>query len=560
MCVHRTYRDLAEKLAARGVPALRFDYHGTGDSSGDASDPNRLHDWLRSLGVAIDTLRDRTGVGEIGLFGVRFGATLAMQAASERGDVASMALWAPCPSGRAYVRELVAFRLMKQRGATPTSVALAERGCEVAGYFFDGPTLSDLSAVDAFASTVPPASRILMLARDDLPGTEERLAVHLESLGAEVGRSMGAGYAATMRDPQETVVPVELVRQVVEWFAVPHGGCRATKGTGRPTEAMVTLSRPGGDVQEQLMRFGPDRRMLGILSEPTERPLRDGGLALLCLNVGANHHVGPNRMYVRLARELAARGQTVFRFDVGGLGDSLGEPGSHTTRLYSKDSVQDVKRAMSFLAETRGVTRFVLMGLCSGAYLAFHTAIEDPRVTGQVLLNPQTFEWKDGDTLELSARRSFLGTRYYARSLLRRDVWARTLRGEVDVRGITGALKARFKDRAAAGLDALAARARGKTPPGSDIQRAFVELSERGVDTLLVFSANDGGLDVIEKHLGHHARRMRGRKNFELEIVEGADHTFTPIDSQYRLEELVTSYMTRRHEADVVLTRKTERV
>jgi hypothetical protein len=61
-----------------------------------------------------------------------------------------------------------------------------------------------------------------------------------------------------------------------------------------------------------------------------------------------------------------------------------------------------------------------------------------------------------------------------------------------------------------------------------------------------VFGANDGGLDVIEKHLGHNARRMRGRRNFELEIVEGADHTFTPLDSQQRLEDIVTGYMTRR--------------
>ena len=546
MCVHRTYRDLAEKLAARGVPALRFDYHGTGDSSGDASDPGRLRDWLQSLGAAIDALRARTGVRDVGLFGVRFGATLAMQAASERGDVASMALWAPSPSGRAYVRELLAFRLMKQRGETPDPPAWAERGCEVAGFLFDGPTLSDLATVDAFASKARPAPRILMLPRDDLPGTEEKLARHLESLGAEVRRSEVAGYAATMRDPQETVVPLELVRQVVDWFAVPRSDSRALRVLSGPTESRMTLSIRGRGIQEQLMRFGEDRRLLGVLSEPPEEAPPAGGLALLCLNVGANHHVGPNRMYVTLARELAARGQTVFRFDVGGLGDSLGAPGAHTTRLYSKDSVQDVKSAMSFLAETRGVTRFVLMGLCSGAYLAFHTAVEDPRVTGQVLLNPQTFEWKDGDTLELSARRSFLGTRYYARSLLRRDVWARTLRGEVDVRGIAAALRSRLQDRAAAGLDALAARARGRSRPGSEIQRAFVELSERGVDTLLVFGANDGGLDVIEKHLGHNARRMRGRRNFELKIVEGADHTFTPLESQQRLEEIVTGYMTRR--------------
>jgi hypothetical protein len=60
---------------------------------------------------------------------------------------------------------------------------------------------------------------------------------------------------------------------------------------------------------------------------------------------------------------------------------------------------------------------------------------------------------------------------------------------------------------------------------------------------LLVFSSNDGGLDVIERHLGHGARRMRGRGHFRLEIVEGADHTFTPLESQNALRAIVTGFI-----------------
>jgi hypothetical protein len=302
----------------------------------------------------------------------------------------------------------------------------------------------------------------------------------------------------------------------------------------------------GRGAREELMRFGEGRRLFGILSEPLHECLVSRPkTALLCLNVGANHHVGPNRMYVTLARRLATLGQSSFRFDVGGLGDSAVAPGQSEARLYSKDSIEDVRQAMSFLAETRDVKHFVLMGLCSGAYLAFHAAVEDSRVTGQVLLNPQTFEWEDGDTLELSTRRGFQGTRYYARSLLQWDVWARTLRGEVDLRGIAGALRKRVKSRASTGLDLLSAGLHGRTRSQSDVERAFVSLSDRGVDTLLVFDANDGGLDMIEKHLGQHARKMRGRKNFDLEIVDGADHTFTPLESQTKLEHLVTEFMRR---------------
>jgi len=39
MAVHRTYRHLADRLTARGLPTLRFDYDGTGDSAGESDDP-----------------------------------------------------------------------------------------------------------------------------------------------------------------------------------------------------------------------------------------------------------------------------------------------------------------------------------------------------------------------------------------------------------------------------------------------------------------------------------------------------------------------------------------
>ena len=71
-------------------------------------------------------------------------------------------------------------------------------------------------------------------------------------------------------------------------------------------------------------------------------------------------------------------------------------------------------------------------------------------------------------------------------------------------------------------------------------------LSDRGVESFLVFSFSDGGLDVIERHLGGEGRRMRGRRNFELAIVEGADHTFTPVASQEALYALIQRYVATR--------------
>jgi pimeloyl-ACP methyl ester carboxylesterase len=299
-------------------------------------------------------------------------------------------------------------------------------------------------------------------------------------------------------------------------------------------------------VREQCLRFGDGLRLFGITSEPKDGSPRPDRPAVLFLNVGANHHVGPNRMYVVLARELAARGYLGFRFDVSGFGDSQIAPGGSENRLYSKDSLGDVKTAMTFLTDRFGVRRFVVIGLCSGAYMAFHSCVEDPRVAGQILLNPQKLDWREGDSLELSMRKSFGSNRFYARALLDRTVWRRALRGEVNVRAVMGIVHERLLAHAKSDLRSLSARLRGRAEPQTEIERAFHAVTRRGVDTLFVFSWSDGGIDHMERHLGRGARKMREYKNFRLQIVDGADHTFTQVSAQGVLYDLVVDHVTSR--------------
>jgi pimeloyl-ACP methyl ester carboxylesterase len=543
MCVHRAYRSFAERLAARGFAALRFDYQGTGDSSGAAGDPGRVNAWLASIDAAIDDLRERAGVRAIALFGVRFGATLAAAVAARRGDIDGLVLWAPSPSGRTYVRELRAFRLIKQPGSHEAQQDADE---EAAGYRFDKATVSDLNGLDLLAAKERVAARVLIVPRDDIPGGEGRLAKHFGATGADVELASEPGYADMMRDAQDTVVPSAALDKMIAWLEVAKYPEAHHVGAPRSVRNVLASngSSLGPPIRELYVRFGEGQRLFGIVNEPTGGSLRPGRPAVLFLNVGANHRVGPNRMYVSLARELASAGHLGFRFDVAGLGDSKNAPGAQENRLYSKDSVKDVKAAMTYLGERFGASRFVLVGLCSGAYLAFHTCVEDDRVVGQVLLNPQTFEWKEGDSLELSMRKSFLSTRYYARALLNPAVWKRAARGKVNVRGVLGVLGERLVAHAKADLARVSAGLMGGREPQTDIERAFHAISKRGVDSLLVFSFMDGGLDMIEKHLGRGVRKMRSYKNFRFEIVEGADHTFTPIESQSALHKLLTRHVT----------------
>jgi pimeloyl-ACP methyl ester carboxylesterase len=244
-------------------------------------------------------------------------------------------------------------------------------------------------------------------------------------------------------------------------------------------------------------------------------------------------------MYVTLSRELAAVGFSAFRFDVAGLGDSRPPPGGKENVLYSPKSVLDVQQAMTFLTGAIDAERFVLFGICSGAYLAFHTTVADDRVSGQILVNPQTFQWREGDSLEIKLKKSYKASRYYRQAFFDKDTWVRLCRLEINLGGIARELYVRSRQH----LVARASRVLSRSDGADHVARSFAAVSDRGTDSLLVYSGNDGGIDVIESHLGAECRHMRRRKNFRFEIIEGADHTITPLPSQERLEQVLLDHM-----------------
>lgn len=105
MRAHRAIRQLATTLSNKGYHVLRFDYRGTGDSSGDL-DGVCAADWLQDIGTAVQELKDMTGVPNVALVGLRLGALLAGIAACQRRDINSLVVWDPVINGADYVTEL----------------------------------------------------------------------------------------------------------------------------------------------------------------------------------------------------------------------------------------------------------------------------------------------------------------------------------------------------------------------------------------------------------------------------------------------------------------------
>jgi len=103
---HRAYRVLARRLDEAGYPTMRFDYAGTGDSSGEAGE-HGVADWLEDIAAAADALRAESGQSRIVVVGLRLGATLAALA-TQRGLLrpAHLLLWDPVVDGAAHLRDL----------------------------------------------------------------------------------------------------------------------------------------------------------------------------------------------------------------------------------------------------------------------------------------------------------------------------------------------------------------------------------------------------------------------------------------------------------------------
>ncbi|WP_448191632.1 alpha/beta fold hydrolase [Azospirillum sp. sgz301742] len=534
LCVHRTWRTLAERLAEAGLPTLRFDYPGAGNSAGGDEDPERVRAWLDGIHAAIRQLRASTGVQEVALVGLRLGATLAAMAAAERGGVERLVLMAPCASGKAYAHEVKA---MARLAGTPQTQADA---VEFAGFLLTAETLAALRALDLAGLPAAPAGRVLLLNRTDVR-EGGRLADRLRALGAAVEEEPFTDLAALMNSVHRAMLPEVPLARVTEWLSadMPAGETAGTPPA--PARIPPAMLEVPGAVETPVL-FGPGGSLAGILCEPATRTGPDRP-ALLLLNSGATHHVGSGRMSVMLARRLAARGFASLRMDIAGLGDSAPRAGRCDNLIYCEDSRGDTRAALDWL-QARGYARVVSIGLCAGATLALHTALGDPRVVGQVLVNPGRFFLGRGETSEAVIQAAAKRTRDYVQMMADPRAWRAVLRNDRKVARVARTLTRRALDVLRVTVQRVRGRVLGTGHAAGDVAQWFRRLSERGVDTLLLYSADDITLGELESRLGRGAKRLSGLTALRLETLEGADHSLMLRTAQERFAALLEAHLT----------------
>ena len=527
---HRSVRHLADQLAARGLPTLRFDYHGTGDSAGSGGDPDRIEPWLDSIRAALVAARETSGLDRLALSGLRLGATMAATVARDV-PVASLVLWAPCPRGRHFLRELRALE-STLRPARPTS----PRDIEAGGFRATPDLQREIGALD-LERLVPQARRVLIADRSDFPEAE-KIAARWSGAGVAVERRLAHGFAEMIVPPHNTVVPTAAIADIADWVAA---GSALAPPKPRLVGRRAAADRPVaiGDIHERVCRFGVDGALFGVLSEPS-RPPAAGVPAVVLPNAGSAHHVGPNGLYVRLGRSLARAGFRVLRFDLPGLGDSIAEDPSLENAPYPSNATAILESAMRAVAAGSDDATFVLMGLCSGAHASFHAAVEldHPAVVEAVLINPLTFAYRPGMSLDAPSAPHVGRWKRYRQSMTSLRGWAKLFRPDVRF----GRLAGDVIEHAALVLGVR----RGSREP-SALEAALLRVSGRGRRLTLVCSRYDPGYDLLMLGAGPTVRALKRAGDLDTWVIDDANHTFDQSRGRAALVASITKALTARY-------------
>ncbi len=540
---YRGRRDWARLLADAGHAVLRFDLPGVGDSSGSPRDPELHRAWVDAIATAATWLGGRwEEFPSVTALGLGIGGLSAIEAIAAGAPVDRLALWAPPANGGTFLREQRAFsRMQTWDDAEPGGSPLAEGWVEASGFVLSAETAESLRALDPTAIEIPSSLRMaLLLGREGTP-VGAPLREHLEAAGVAVESRPGPGWEVMISQPAFSRASAEVIDALAGWLA--DGEVEVGPGAAAPAEPLgprtVELDRAGKPVRESLFSFPLDRGAgFGVVAEPATGPAAE--TCGVFLNAAAVRHIGPNRLWVDAARELAAQGIRSARVDFAGIGESDGDGArfAEEAEFFAPDQIAQVGAILDQLEAAGLGKRFLVIGLCSGGYWAFRGALEDPRVERVLLLNPGAFRWRP--TLLMERQGHGFST------LFRRDLWARLARGELGVRKIGSLLRLLVARTASASRRSLTERAPAageERPPDRELEADFDLLQSSGKRATIAFTDNEVLLQESRRH--STLDELDRWPNIDLVTLPGVDHALAPTSAQRFAGELIVAQFER---------------
>ncbi len=525
----------ARALARIGAGTLVLDPFGTGDSAGefvDADWPLWRDDLLRGVAWLA-----RFGQGCRGLLGVRLGAIMAAELASQCPEIGHLIFWQPVLNGKTFQTQFLRIRVAAELNrpdrikSTNDLRALSAAGqpVEVSGYQL-GPALA-LALDDLVlheATLLPPVETDWFeIAADAVaapsPATAKAVAA-LRQAGAALRFAQVSGppfWQVHERELAPNLISATAAR-VAAWGAAA-APLRAVPTCVSPADVLVNMPAdllpadlPAPLVETPLTLPCHDDHLSAVL-HPAKNPGRRG--AVIVVAGGPQYRAGAHRQFVSMARKLAENTCSVLRFDLRGMGDSSG------TYLGFEQSEPDIRAAIdAFIVQQPQLQDIVLIGECESASGILFYAWRDPRVKGVVLVNP----WVRTE----EGRAQVIVNHYYLDRLRSPEFWALVRHRQFDVRASVKSM-----------VSVLRAYVRGKrifaqasvSHAQDDISglplpvKTAVGLSRYKGQVLLLMSGND----YIAREFDEVTNASRAWDGLLADSrvlrrdIDGADHTFS---------------------------------
>ena len=207
---HRSLRELASRLADAGLPALRFDYGGSGDSAGEPVDA-RLEGWVEDALAAVEEMREGTGEPRVALLGLRLGGSVAALAAQRCGGADALVLWEPVVDGAAHLAGLRAAHAAWMRDHAPSASLSPD---EVLGFPLPPALAADLAGLRLDRLEAAPARRALVVASED----GERPPLWTGALAVETRTVPPLPVWLHAEGMSRVLVPGALLEGIVAWI------------------------------------------------------------------------------------------------------------------------------------------------------------------------------------------------------------------------------------------------------------------------------------------------------------------------------------------------------
>ncbi len=286
-------------------------------------------------------------------------------------------------------------------------------------------------------------------------------------------------------------------------------------------------------IREKALLLGERESMLGIASVPAAGAAENAPLFLL-LNAGIVHRIGPHRMTVQLARELARAGFVALRVDLSGIGDS---PARRDNLDFAASAQADIQELLTHLGSLYNTRRFVLAGLCSGADNAYQAAVVDERIVGAVLVDGYAYRtgqyyWRHYGTRVLRARSGGgLTRKVVKRLLIEGQRLARRFGAATDDKAV-----------ASASSDAVVPDYVREFPPRDEVAKQLQRLVDRGFDMLWVYTGGVARYYNYQRQFRDAFNDVNFSNALQVTYLANSNHTFTALRSRQRLVETVVAW------------------